>query len=95
MKKLYMIDCIATHHIRYCVETEDTSQIGEIIRLIDEGDNELTEFSQDYLGEKVVTTSHIISEEEYLKVFDEDNDYLKEWDKEKKLEFINKIDESK
>ena len=91
---LYMIDCIATHHIRYCVEVEDETQLGEVIRLIDEGNIELTEFSQEFLGEKVVTYGIIMSKEEYLKMFDEDNKYLNGWSEEKKLEFINKIDES-
>ena len=92
---LYMIDCVATHHIRYCVEAEDETQLGEVIKLIDEGNNELIEFSQEFLGEKVVTYGIIISKEEYLKMFDEDNEYLKGWSKEKKLGFINNIEESK
>ena len=32
-----------------------------------------------------------ISKEEYMTLFDKDNDYLKSWKEEKKLTFINKI----
>ena len=90
MTKLYMIDCVSTYHIRYCVEAEDATQLGEIIRIINEGNHELIEFSQDYLGENVITSSHIKSENDYLEIFDKDNSYLKEWNDEQKLNLINK-----
>jgi len=90
MKKLYMIDCIAIHKISYCVEVDEITQLGEITRIINEGDHELEEFSQEFLGEKVVSNYHIFNDE-YVKIFDKDNEYLKDWNTEKKLEFINKI----
>jgi hypothetical protein len=47
--------------------------------------------SQEHMGE--FTISHReITEEEYLKIFDEDNDYLKDWTDEQKKQFIHRID---
>jgi len=96
MSKLYMIDCTSTHHIRYVIETgDDVTILEKILCDVDENDHELKEFSQDFLGETVISASRIVSEDEYLLMFDEDNEYLKDWNKEKKLEIINRIYESK
>ena len=47
--------------------------------------DEAKEFSQKHLGETIVS-HRIISEKDALDLFDEDNDYLKEWDHDKKME---------
>ena len=49
---------------------------------------EVDEFSQKWLGETILDTM-ILDEERVLLLFDRDNDYLKEWDKEQKLEKIH------
>lgn len=49
---------------------------------------EVNEFSQHYMGESIVDT-FILDEPRILQLFDRDNDYLKEWTKEKKLEHIH------
>lgn len=49
---------------------------------------EIKEFSQKWLGETIVDT-FILDEERVLQLFDRDNDYLSEWTKEKKLEWID------
>ena len=51
------------------------------------------EFSQYHIGDQILS-HRVISEEEYLTMFDKDNDYLKEWPVEKKLSFINPMDPS-
>lgn len=48
---------------------------------------DVKEFSQKWLGETIVD-SFVVDEERVLNLFDRDNDYLKEWPKEKKLEWI-------
>lgn len=98
MSNLYMIDCVSTHHIRYCVKVETKEQLQNVFEKIDQSnydashDHSLTEFSQEFLGEKVISASKITSEEEYLKIFDEDNEYLSDWSEYQKLDFINNID---
>lgn len=49
---------------------------------------EVKEFSQKWLGE-TITDTFILDEERVLQLFDRDNDYLSEWEKEKKLEWID------
>jgi hypothetical protein len=52
---------------------------------------DLHEFSQLHLDE-LITSAREIDREEYLRLFDEDNDYLREWDEEHKLKWVNKVD---
>ena len=92
MKKLVMVDVLSQFRLRYCVEVED-----ELDHALDEvvcrtGDFTFHEFSQEHLEPSVIISHREINKEEYLRMFDEDNDYLKSWTDEKKLEWINKID---
>jgi hypothetical protein len=91
MKKLVMVDVLSQFRIRYCVEVEDDIDhaLDEVI--MREGDSDFQEFSQEHLEPTVFIYHREINKEEYLRMFDEDNDYLKSWPEEKKLGFINKI----
>ena len=96
MKKLVMVDCLSQFRIRYCVEVEDDIDhaLDEILM---ESDNlQFHEFSQEHLQPSPIFLSYReISKEEYLRMFDEDNDYLKEWPEEQKINWINKINYEK
>jgi hypothetical protein len=91
MKKLVMVDCLTQHRIRFAVEVEDNIDhaLDEVV--VREGDMEFIEFSQKHLG-LTVFSHREITKEDYLRMFDEDNDYLKGWSEENKLNWINKID---
>jgi hypothetical protein len=91
MKKLVMVDVLSQFRLRYCVEVEDNIEhaLDEVV--MREIDSDFHEFSQQHLEPTVLLSHREISEEEYLRMFDEDNDYLKTWSKEKKLNLINKI----
>jgi hypothetical protein len=90
MKKLVLVEAISMHRMRYCVEVED--DIDHALDSHTAGDlDDGNEMSQEHMGE--FTISHReITEEEYLKIFDEDNDYLKDWTDEQKKQFIHRID---
>jgi hypothetical protein len=49
---------------------------------------EVKEFSQLHLGEQILDMA-VVNEDEVLKLFDSDNEYLTRWDKEYKLDWIN------
>ena len=95
MKKLVMVDCISQFRIRFAVEVEDNIDHALDEVHMREGDiDNFHEFSQEHLG--LMTISHReINKEEYLKMFDKDNDYLKSWTEDQKLRFINSIDYNK
>jgi hypothetical protein len=90
MKKLVLVDTISQHRIRYVVEVEDDIDhaLDEIV--MNDYNSEFKEFSQEHLGQ-VIVSHREITKEEYLKTFDQDNDYLTSWSSEQKLNFINKI----
>lgn len=90
---LYMFECISIHKIRYCIETDEKGlkEITEQTEGWDSGAfNDMTEFSQDHAGEKVIAIQPIPDKDTYLSIFDKDNNYLRTWSAEKKMEFINK-----
>ena len=90
MKKLVLVDRISQYRIRYVVEVEDDidDALDEVI--MKDGNINFEEFSQEHLGETTISHREI-SKEEYLSVFDKDNDYLSSWTEEDKSRFINKI----
>jgi hypothetical protein len=92
MKKIVMVEMLSSFRIRYAIEVEDDIDhaLDEVI--CREHDTSFIEFSQKHLEPTTFIDHYEISQEEYFKMFDEDNDYLKSWPEEKKLGFINKID---
>jgi len=67
--------------MRYCVETPANNPE---YALDDVTMESAKEFSQLYIGENI-SSHRVVSEEEALAIYDADNDYLKDWDKELKM----------
>ena len=88
--KLVLVDTVSSFRIRYVVEVpEDASE--EIAHdFVLNGDPK--ELSQVHTKEEVVG-SRVVTDKQYLKVFDSDNEYLSSWPDEMKLDkFINRWD---
>ena len=89
MSKLVLVETISQFLHRYVVEipegADNTWAVEDVI--LDPGTVE--EMSQRHLGEFDIS-SRTITKEEYLRLFDEDNSYLKEWPEKQKLGFIYK-----
>lgn len=79
----YLVETISMHRIRYVVECESADQAKDVVTM-----NEAEELSQLHLDE-LITSAREIDDAEYLRLFDEDNDYLKDWDEERKFKFVN------
>jgi hypothetical protein len=91
MKKLVLVETISQHRVRYVVEVEDNIEHACDEVVWREHDLGFKEFSQNHLG-SVIVSHREISEQEYIKTFDEDNDYLSSWTEEQKKTLINVID---
>jgi hypothetical protein len=94
-KKLVMVDVLSQFRLRYVFEVED-----DIDHALDEYVSkahtlELKEFSQTHLEPTVIIDHREITKDDYFDIWEKDNDYLKEWDEEKKLSYINVIDYEK
>jgi hypothetical protein len=88
--KLVLVDTVSSFRLRYVVEIpEDASE--EIAHdFVLNGDPK--ELSQVHTKEEVVG-SRVVTDKQYLKVFDSDNEYLSSWTDEMKLDkFINRWD---
>ena len=84
----YLVETISMFRMRYVVEAlEEAHACDEVV--MNNGD--LCEFSQLHLDE-VITSSREIDDAEYLRLFDRDNDYLKDWTDDQKLNAVNVLD---
>ena len=81
-KRLYLVELLTTFRNSYAIEATSQDEAEQICT----GDV-MDGFSQQHLGDQVFRTREI-TEEEYLKIFDSDNDYLREIPVERKLSFI-------
>lgn len=95
MKKIVMVEALSQFKLKYCIEVEDDIDhaLDEVI--MREGDTDFKEFSQEHLEPTVFLSHYEINKDEYLKMFDKDNYYLRSWTEEQKLQFINKINYTK
>lgn len=89
-----LVDAISQFRQRYCVQVPKGKTEWALDTVTME---EAKEFSQEHLGETIFS-HRVVSEEEALKVFDQDNGYLAGWDKETKMRsgftFARDYDES-
>lgn len=84
----YLVETISMFRMRYVVEANNASDAKDEVTT---NVGELAEFSQHHVDE-IITTTREIDDVEYLRQFDEDNEYLKEWTDGQKFSFVNAID---
>lgn len=87
----YLVETISMFRMRYVIEADNAEHAKDEVTMNNGG---LHEFSQLHIDENI-TSAREIDREEYLRLFDEDNDYLKNWDEDQKLDFVNVIDYNK
>lgn len=88
-KKLVLVEAVSMFRTRYVVECDEEEHAADEV-VMNKGDETFQEFSQQHLDE-VITSTRVITEQEYSDLFDRDNGYLASWDTYKKKSFINKI----
>lgn len=91
MPKIVLVETVSTFRHMYAVEVRDEDPIeyalDDVTCAATGGLTELEEFAQKHIAEDVFSFREI-TEDEYLKIFDKENDYLKEWTPEQKKRFI-------
>jgi len=87
--QLVLVDTISTFRMRYVVEvpvgTDDQGKDKALWALDTVTMQEAKEFSQEHLGETIVS-HRVVSKKEALAICDIDNDYCASWPKDKKIE---------
>ena len=83
----YLVTTISQFRMNYVVECKNETHALDTVAM----EEVEKEFSQHHIGETIVS-SREISDEEYIKVFDKENDYLYSWTDEQKLQFVHKVE---
>lgn len=83
---VFIVEAVSMFRMRYAVRCKSAEHAMDTVTM-----HEAEDMSQLHLGE-TITSAREVSESEYLKIFDEDNDYLKSWSDEKKQDFIHVVD---
>ena len=87
-KKLYLVETVSMFRMRFVVEAKEAEHANDEVVC---NNGNLEEFSQKHIAENIVSTREITADE-YMKLFDEDNDYLKQWTDVEKMQLVNVID---
>jgi hypothetical protein len=80
---LVLVETISTFRHRYVVDVPDSGDPAWALDTVVM--NEATEFSQKFIDESVIS-HRVVTQEEALKLCDEDNGYASTWSAEKKME---------
>lgn len=87
--ELVLVECVSSFRMRYVVEVP----VGKKDWALDTVTmNEAEEFSQEHIGEQIVS-HRVINDDEYFQIFNEDNAYLHRWTDEQKRQFITPLPE--
>lgn len=85
--ELVLVECVSTFRMRYMVEVPKGKAEWALDTVVM---NEAEEFSQEHIGEQIVS-HRVVSEDEVIALSDVDNHYCSTWSREKKLEtFVTK-----
>ncbi len=83
-----LVECVSTFRQRYMIEVpvgvDDFGKDKSTWALDTVTMNKAQEFSQEHLGEQIVS-HRVVTKEEALALCDKDNDYTKSWDEETKM----------
>ena len=85
--EIILVETVQTFHHTYAVRVPKGKAEWALDTVASE---EAEEVSQEHLGEQIVT-HRVVTEEEYLRVFDKQNDYLKSWTTEQKMEYVKDV----
>ena len=80
-KEWVLVECVSTFRHRYMVQVPKGKKEWAMDTVVM---HEAEEFSQEHLGEQIVS-HRVVSEEDALKMCDEDNDYARAWNDEHKI----------
>lgn len=99
MSDYVVVTAISSHRMRYVMHKDDLRKLNSDAKPTDKElltwamdsvtMEEVEEFSQMYLGEQI-TDVYEMNEDEIIDLFDKDNDYMKGWDRDYKLQWIRK-----
>jgi len=94
MSKIVLVETVSMFKHIYAVELNDDEPIEYALDDVTcemYNSVKLEDFGQEHIDENIFS-HRVVTEEEYIKVFDDINDYMKHWTPEQKKKFIYKRD---
>jgi hypothetical protein len=91
--KYAIVTAVSSYRMRYAIPIEDLKNLNKEAQVELEWAayavtcEEVEEFSQQWLGEQIIDVQEL-DEEQTLELFDKDNEYLRGWSKDQKLDYI-------
>ena len=93
--KIFVVETISVfRHTYYVRAKEATHAMDEVVCNIENHSDSWVEGSQYHVGENIANCIEV-TEEEFLQLFNKENEYLKNWKVEQKFGMINVIDYGK
>lgn len=90
--KIYIVETISIFRHTYYIKGKEASHVMD--EMVCNMDNpEFIQGSQRHIGEEISNVREV-SEKEFIKTFNDENDYLSSWTDEQKFKMINVIDYS-
>lgn len=93
-KDYVVVTAISSYRMRYVMHKDDLQKLNPSnpVNAIEWANDTVTcydcgEFSQEHMGEYIVDTVEM-NEKDMLELFDKDNDYLRGWAKDQKLQWL-------
>lgn len=83
--KLFLVDTVSSFRNSYAIRAKSGDDAMDSVTM-----EEAEEFGQEWLGESISRVMEI-TEEQYLEMFDKDNDYLMSWTDERKKNAIEQV----
>ena len=80
----YLVETVSMFRMRYVIECENAEHA------MDEVTMGIEEFSQKHLGETITSTREV-TDDEAIRIFYEDNEYLKDWPPEHALRHVHTV----
>ena len=84
----YLVETISYFRHRYVIDCDSAEHAKDTVTM-----NEAEEMSQLHIDESI-TSCREIDDTEYLRIFNEDNDYLRDWTDEQKFKFVHKVEKN-
>lgn len=99
MTEYVIVTAISSHRMRYCIPVDQLKKLNqEVDPTVDDLHEwardcvtieNVKEFSQHWLGETIID-SVLVNEDQMLEQFDRDNDYLKSWSHDYKIDWVKR-----
>lgn len=84
----YLVETISYFRHRYVIDCDSAEHAKDTVTM-----DEAVEISQAHINESI-TGCREIDDTEYLRIFNEDNDYLRDWTDEQKFKFVHKVEKN-